>query len=78
MDVSNIAKPEDLPFHVPKMLADDINALIEALERDDRDLDAYLDEVHGSARCLSEENDMRVRRYYVDFGWMNNDGRFDG
>lgn len=69
MDTQHIARPEDLPFEVPKMLSDDIHALIAAIERDDRMLDCYIDEVEGSARCLSEENDMRVRRYYCRNGW---------
>lgn len=72
MDVSRILRPEQLPFSVPEYLAADINALIAALERDDDlNLDCYLNEVQGSARGVSEENDAWIRQYYVQFGWMN-------
>lgn len=70
MNVSSILRPDELPFKVSEQLANDINNLIAALEREDYlNLDGYLDEVQGSARELSEEDDMRVRRYYVQYGW---------
>ncbi len=77
MDVSKMISPEELPFEVSEQLANDITALREAFERDDINLDAYLDEVEGSARELREEDDMRIRRYYVLGGWKRNDGQFD-
>lgn len=67
----NILRPHELPFAVPKDLANSINGLIGALERDDRMLDAYLMDVEGAARQVSEENDAWIRAYYVEGGWMN-------
>lgn len=76
MDVSSILRPEQLPFDVPPDLELAINELIEALERDDfLALDCYLDEVHGSARSVSEENDAWVRDYYVNWGWRRERGK---
>lgn len=70
MKIDTILKPEELHFTVPPVLASSINELINALERDDINLDCYLDEVQGSAREVSEEHDDWIRRYYVEFGWM--------
>lgn len=42
------------------------------MERDDRDLDCYLDEVHGCARMLDEEKDRQVYEYYCSGGWIKN------
>ena len=70
MDVSNILRPEQLPFKVTPDLDFAINELIAALERDERlNLDCYLDEVQSAARSVSEENDAWIRRYYVQYGW---------
>lgn len=69
MDVSGILKPEELPFSVPQFLADDINDLIEAWETDSDLVPFLLDEVEGSARGVSEENDRWIRSYYVHYGW---------
>ncbi len=69
MDTSQILRPHELPFAVPEFLAHDINELIAALERDDINLDAYLDEVDGSARGVRAERDDWIRQYYVNFGW---------
>lgn len=71
MDISKMLKPEELPFPVSEQLASDINALREAYACDSEDLDAYLDEVEGSARdCRTDEEDMWIRRYYVLGDWM--------
>ena len=70
MNIDRILRPEQLPFYVPDFLATSINNLIDALERDDKDLDAYLDEVLGSARGVREEHDAWLRAYYVRWGWM--------
>ena len=70
MDTSAILRPEELPFPVPKMLADDINALIAAIERDDLNVDCYENEVESCARKLNEEQGMWVRRYYCRGGWQ--------
>lgn len=78
MDTSTILRPEQLPFDVDEQLAHDINGLITAIENDDwMTVDAWQDEVHGSARGLSEENDAWVRWYYSDNGWMTENGRSD-
>lgn len=70
MDVSGILRPEQLGFEVPEELADAIDALIDALARDERlSLDCYLDEVQAAARGVSEEDDAWVRWYYCDYGW---------
>lgn len=70
MNVSKILRPDELPFDCPPDLELAINELIAALERDERlNLDCYLDEVQGSARSVSEENDRWICDYYVYGGW---------
>lgn len=72
MDISNILRPEQLPFKVPYDLELAINELLEALERNEvLNLDCYLNEVQSSARSVSEENDAWIRRYYVQYGWRD-------
>lgn len=66
MDTSKILRPEELPFHCQEHLVIAINELIDALGRDDKlSLDACLDEVEGSARGVSEENDAWIRSYFI-------------
>lgn len=69
MDTGGILRPDELPFECPKLLADAINELLSAMERDDIDLDCYMDEVQSSAREVSEENDAWVCEYYLYGGW---------
>ena len=74
MDVSNILRPEELPFSVPEDLANSINGLIDALEREDDYLGIYLDDVRAAGRLVNEENDDRIRKYYVESGWRKGEG----
>lgn len=70
MDVSMILRPEELPFPVTDDVRDRINDLLDAMEREDREfIDCYYDELDGSARDLPHENDMWIRRYYLEGGW---------
>ena len=69
MDTSRMLRPEELPFPVPQALAEDIYALIDAIERDDLCVDCYENEVESGARALDEEQDMWIRRYYARGGW---------
>lgn len=74
MDVSKILRPDQLPFPVTEDVRDRINDLIDAMEREDREyIDCYYDELDGSARDLPLENDMWIRRYYLEGGWANDD-----
>jgi hypothetical protein len=77
MDVSSIMRPNELPFEVPYDLERAINELIDALEREDMALGMYLDEVEGSARMVSEENDDWIRQYYVKWGWRKQQKKAD-
>lgn len=52
MNIEGIKTADQLPFPVPRQLADDIAALLAAMERDDMFVDDYFDEVQGSARLL--------------------------
>lgn len=69
MNTKGILRPDELPFECPELLANDINSLLAAMERDDINLDCYMDEVQGSAREVSEENDAWVCEYYLYGGW---------
>ncbi|OUO95539.1 hypothetical protein B5F41_05810 [Gordonibacter sp. An232A] len=72
MDTSQILRPHELPFAVTDDVRDRINDLLDAMERDDtRNIDCYYDELEGSARDLSQENDMWIRRYYLEGGWAS-------
>lgn len=70
MNTKGILRPNELPFKVPPDLEFAINELLAAWERDEeRDLDCYLDEVQGSARSVSEDNDRWICNYYLLGGW---------
>lgn len=74
MDVSNIRRPEDWPFPIPKYLAEDIDALIDALARDASasDMGLLLDNLDGSTRDIEREDwEMQVRDYYLRKRWRN-------
>lgn len=66
MNTKGILRPNELPFECPLDLEIAINDLIAVWERDERlNLDCYMDEVQGSARSVSEENDEWVCNYYL-------------
>ena len=69
MNIEGILRPHELPFDCPEILSNDINELLAAMERDDINLDCYMNEVQCSARCLSDENDNWIRQYYLSNGW---------
>lgn len=70
MNTKGILRPDELPFECPLDLEIAINNLIDAWERDDDlNLDCHMDEVQGSARSVSEENDTWVCEYYLYGGW---------
>lgn len=69
MDTSKILRPSELPFKVHPICAETIEELIDALSRDDPDIDCYLMEVLGWARAQTEEEDAWIREYYVNWGW---------
>ena len=69
MNVKGIKRPEDLPFKVPKELAKVINSLVDAMERDDEDLDLYQDDLEGCARRVRKEYDSWIYNYYLRGGW---------
>ena len=69
MNTKGILRPNELPFECPDLLANDINELLAAMERNDINLDCYMDEVQSSAREVSEGNDAWVCEYYLYGGW---------
>lgn len=69
LNTKGILRPNELPFECPDLLANDINELLAAMERDDINLDCYMDEVQSSAREVSEENDAWVCEYYLYGGY---------
>ena len=69
MNVAGVMRSHELPLEVPEYLAEDIDALVAAMERDDPDLDCYMDEVEGSARGVGPEEDDWIRQYYLRGGW---------
>lgn len=70
MNVKGIKKPEDLPFFVPDALAQAIDDLLQAMKEDNwLMLDGYQDEVEGTARMVSEENERWVNWYYLGGGY---------
>lgn len=73
MDTSSILRPSELPFEVHPLCAEAIDELIDALSKDDPDIDCYLMEVLGWARAQTEEEDAWIRKYYVDWGWRRGD-----
>ena len=69
MNINGIKRAKDLPFSVPETLARTIDELVEAMERDDINLDCYQDEVEGTARMVCKENDRWIYEYYLLGGW---------
>lgn len=71
MDISNILKPDELPFPITDQVRKSIEAVLKALEEGDPDLPFYEMELESDARDLCEENDMWIRRYYLEGGYYN-------
>lgn len=65
LETEHIMRPEELPFEVPRILAESINELIDAIDRDDPWLDGYMEDVLSTARMLPENLDEYVCQYYV-------------
>ena len=71
MDISCIKRPEDWPFDMPEFLIKDINALLDGYLNGSPYIDLLRNEIAGSARALSEENDALIRNYYAEEGWRD-------
>ena len=69
MNVKGVRRAEDLEFKVPKPLAEVINELVDAMERDDEYLDCYQDELEGTARMVRGEREDWLNFYYLEGGW---------
>jgi len=69
MNVQGIKRAADWPFSMPEFLSHDIDALVDAMARDDKNLDCYMDEVEGSARGVEEKHDREIYEYYLLGGW---------
>ena len=65
-----IRRPEDWPFPIPKITADSINDLVDAIERGDRYLGSLYDELDGGTREMSNpDQETLVRNYYLHEEW---------
>ena len=62
-------RSSELPFEVPEALAEVIDGLVDAMERDDSNIDCYMDELAGAARMVDEERDSWLYDYYLRGGW---------
>ena len=71
MNVKSIKRAKDLHFAVPEGLAEDIDNLVAAMEREDPMLDCYMAQLEGSARMVEEEYDRWLYEYYLLGGWKN-------
>ena len=69
MNVRGMRGSADWSFPMPAELAADIDALVDAMRRDDAMLDCCMDQVEGSARMVSEEEDSQIYDYYLRGGW---------
>lgn len=70
MNVKGIRRSKDWPFPMPAFTAQAIDELVDAMERDDRNLDCYQDEVEGCARGVSAEHDREIYLYYLEGGYL--------
>lgn len=71
MNVKGIKRAKDLHFEVPEVLAEEIDNLVDAMERDDRMLDCYMSQLEGSRRMVDDEYDMWLYNYYLLGGWKD-------
>lgn len=71
MNVRGIRRSGDWPFPMPEFTANAIDELVDAWERDDRDIDCYMDEVEGCARGVSPERDRQIYEYYLMGGYRS-------
>lgn len=69
MDTSSILRPEQLPFAVSGYVRKEIYDLLEAMERDDINVDCYQMELQGTLRDLGPDLDMLCRNYYINGFW---------
>ena len=73
MDTGSIMTASELVEYLGMPISNDLRSsiteLLEALEREDFNIDCYLDEVASDARCLPAAEDYFVARYYSDYGW---------
>lgn len=69
MDISNVLRPEDLPWELKPWVEEDLRNLIEAYGRDDLNIDCYEMEALGSFRDLPYEAEQWCRRYYIYGGF---------
>lgn len=71
MGTKGIKRSKDLHFEVPAGLAEDIDNLVDAIERGDPMLDCYMAQLEGSARMVEEDHDRWLYEYYLLRGWQN-------
>ncbi|OZG60721.1 MULTISPECIES: hypothetical protein [Bifidobacterium] len=70
MDVSIIRKPTDWPFEIPEITAEAIDDLIAAMERGERWIGRYLDDLDGATREMDNlDQETLVRNYYLREEW---------
>lgn len=69
MNVTGIKRAEDWPFPMPDFLKKEINELVDAMTRDDENLDGYQDNLEGCARNVPERENMILYDYYLRGGW---------
>lgn len=61
----DILRSKDLPFEVSEDVARSIDGYVDALERDDISIDLYECDVWQASRCLPEDQERWVQKYYV-------------
>lgn len=69
--VQRMLRASELPFPVSEYVAIDIDALVDAVGRNDPNTDAYMDELHGALRDLDPDEESWCRRYYLQGGWRH-------
>lgn len=72
-------RSKDLPFDFYGDVAYWIDAVVDGYENEDKNLDAILDELHGSGRYLDPEAERWVQHYYLHGYWrlMDESGEYD-
>ena len=62
-------RPDELPFDIPESLAEDVLKYIDAYERDDWQLEMYIEILHQSANVLNSHDRLWLLDYYTNSGW---------
>lgn len=67
----NIPRSDELPFRINEDVARSIDGYVDALERNDPNIDLYECDVWQASRCVPENQELWIQEYYVKREYLN-------